>query len=127
MNILKHLSMSDTEPVPEGISEIVSEYSKDFRRIHVNGIYGHISPSGIESIIYSEETMIDDILKSVNLKGKIKIKRIAECYLSIDPIQMKAIHNWLGTKIIEYEKVFGKIPIGDELNTRVSALQDKTG
>ena len=46
------------------------------------------------------------------------MKRTVELDLIIDPINMKAIYNWLGQKIAEYEKVIGKIPSPEEVDSR---------
>ena len=115
--------MSTAERFPE----IISEYSKDFRRIFLAGIYGHVSQSGLEAVVYSEETYIDEVLKTPGLnKEKVKIKRIAECNMIIDPSQMKAIHNWLGEKIEEYEHIFGDILPPDQIVKKLESWNLKS-
>lgn len=108
-------------------TEILTEYSPSFRRIFLTGIYGYISPSGVEFVVYSEQSLIDEIIKSPNLnEGKKKIKRIVECDLIIDPMQMVALHRWLGSKIKEYEHVFSGIPTPDQMNERLKSISTAT-
>ena len=54
------------------------------------------------------------------------LKRVVECELIFDPMQMKTFHKWLGTKIEEYEKVFGHIPSPEELESRTRRLAGET-
>lgn len=54
------------------------------------------------------------------------LKRIVECELIFDPMQMKTFHKWLGTKIEEYEDVFGRIPSPEELQSRTHRLEGET-
>lgn len=99
--------------------EIESEYSPNYRRINVAGIFGGIVPGGLDGIAYSEERRIDKVLKSENLSAaRMSIKRVAEVGLIFDPMQMKATHKWLGDKITEYEKVFGRIPSPEEVDNK---------
>jgi hypothetical protein len=44
------------------------------------------------------------------------LKRVVECELIFDPMQMKTFHKWLGTKIEEYENVSGRIPFHHQRN-----------
>jgi len=109
--------------VSQDQTEILTEYSPSFRRIFLTGIYGYITPSGVEFVAYSEQTLIDEIIKSPNLnEGKKKIKRVVECDLIIDPMQMVAFHRWLGLKIKEYEHVFGTIPTPNQMNERLQSI-----
>jgi len=99
--------------------EIEAEYSPTYRRISVAGIFGGIVPGGLEGVVYSEERRIDKVLKSENLSAaRMSVKRIAEVGLIFDPMQMKATHKWLGDKIAEYERVFGRIPSPEEVDSR---------
>ena len=123
MNVINSLIMTNSDNFPE----ILSEYSKDFRRIYLSGIYGHITSSGVESIVYSEEILLDEALKSPKIdRGHVKIKRTVECMLIIDPTQMVALHNWLDTKIKEYEHVFGKILTPDEIKEKIMSLKQES-
>ena len=102
-----------------GIPEIESEYSPTYKRINVAGMFGGILPSGLEAIVYSEERRVAKVLQSEPLNAaRATVKRTVEVELIIDPLQMKAILNWLGTKIAEYEKLFGRIPSPEELDSR---------
>jgi hypothetical protein len=101
------------------IPEIQSEYSTNYRRINATGIFGGITPSGLEAIVYSEERRADRVLQSPNLSpNRIYIKRTVECELLIDPMQMKSMYRWLEEKIREYERIFGPIPSPEEVSSR---------
>ena len=52
------------------------------------------------------------------------IKRVAECELIIDPMQMKSIAQWLNQKIEDYEKLFGRIPSPEEVENRSRRKDD---
>jgi hypothetical protein len=54
------------------------------------------------------------------------LKRVVECELIFDPMQMKTFHKSLGTKIEEYENVFGRIPSPEELQSRTRRLAGET-
>jgi len=101
------------------IPEIESEYSPLYRRVNVAGLFGGIVPSGLEAVAYSEERRIEKVLKSEPINpSRASLKRTVEVELIIDPLQMKAIHKWMGEKITEYEKLFGTIPSPEELTSR---------
>jgi hypothetical protein len=103
--------------------EIIVEQSPTFKRIIITGIYGSLSPLGSEATIYSEYALADDILKKADLDvKKIKIKRMIECDLIINPQQMVAIRDWLTKKIDEYQNVFGKIPDTSEIQNRLQSF-----
>ena len=102
-----------------GIPEIVSEYSDKFRRIQVSGVFGGVVAGGLEATIYSEQRDIEKVLATAQLAANLtKIKRVIECELIIDPMQMKSIHKWLGKKIGDYEELFSKIPSPEEVQSR---------
>jgi len=102
-----------------GLPEIKSEYSPNFKRINVNGIFGGVRPNGVEAIIYSEQNDIEKVLETQPLSAnRTIIKRIIECELLIDPMQMKSIHKWLTEKIKDYEELIGPIPSPEEVQSR---------
>jgi len=102
-----------------GIPEIHTEKASDYKRVIVGGIFGGVSPGGVEAVVFSEER---DILKVLETDppsgGRIAITRKVECELIISPMQMMSIHKWLGDKIGEYEKLFGHIPSPEEVQSR---------
>jgi len=96
-----------------------SGYSSSYKRIHVSGIFGGIMPGGLEAIIYTEERRADQVLESPTLApSRMTIQRTIEAELIIDPMQMKAIHKWLGDKITEYESLFSRIPSPEEVENK---------
>jgi len=101
------------------LPEIQGEYSQDFRRIIASGMFGRIIPSGLEAIVYSTHSIVDKVLSTEPLSpNRAAIKRVIECELLIDPMQMKSVHMWIGKKIAEYEKIFGTIPSPEEVDSR---------
>lgn len=103
------------------VPEIESEYSPTHKKIQVGGLFGGVMSGGIDAIIYSEDR---DIVKALEFEpiaaGRTKLKRTIECTLFIDPMRMKSIYQWLGEKIQEYEKLFGRIPSPEELESRAN-------
>jgi len=101
------------------IPEIKTEYANTYKKINVAGIFGGIISGGIEATIYSESRMTDRVLETEPISlNRMSIKRIIEADLIIDPMQMKAIHHWLETRINEYEKIFGHIPSPEEIDNK---------
>lgn len=107
------------------VPEITSDYAEDYKKIYVGGIFGGTRPSGVNVVIYSEGMDVKKVLETQPLSAnRTVVKRIAECELIIDPLQMKSIHQWLGDKIKEYEKLFGRIPSPEEINSRATRKPD---
>jgi len=110
-----------------GIPEIKSEYSPTFKRINVNGIFGGVRPSGVEAVIYSEHNDIEKVLETQPLSAnRTIVKRIIECELIIDPMQMKSFHKWLTDKIKDYEELIGPIPSPEEVQSRQKRHKGKS-
>lgn len=101
------------------IPDIESGYSDSFKRIVVSGMFGSVQPIGLNASVYSEYQKVDKVLLSVNPEPtKSVIRRVIECELIIDPMQMKSIYLWLKTKIEEYERIFGTIPSPEEIESK---------
>lgn len=99
-----------------GIPEISCEYSPTYKRILVADIIGGIRPIGVNVTIYSEETDFTTALETHPVSSsRVKIKRIVECELVINPMELKSIHKWFGDKIKEYENTFGHIRSPEEV------------
>lgn len=110
-----------------GLPRIESKYSETYKRINVAGIFGGILPGGVEAVLYSEERRIEEVLQTEPPSGnRTSIRRTIEAELLIDPLQMKSIHKWLGDKISEYEKIFGRIPSPEELESRARRKPGET-
>ncbi|MBS7611797.1 DUF3467 domain-containing protein [Candidatus Bathyarchaeota archaeon] len=93
--------------------EIVKD--PNYRTIIVNGVIGGHRPGFFEVIIYSEEMIAEDTLATLRPEpSKIRVRRILQCRLIIDPVQAKSLAKWLIQHVLEYEKVFGKITTPDE-------------
>ncbi len=107
------------------IPDITSEYAQDYKQVNVAGIFGGARPYGVAAVLYSESMDVSKVLETQPLSlNKIVVKRIAECELVIDPMQMKSIHKWLGEKIAEYEKLFGQIRSPEEVGSRAKHGKD---
>ena len=106
-----------------GLPEIKSEYSPSYRRIYVAGVFGGVVPAGLEALFFSEEKVVDKVLQTEPLaSNRLSIKRVAECELLLDPMQMKSVYKWLGDKIKDYETLFGTIPSPEEIGSRSKRL-----
>ena len=99
-----------------GLPEIRVEKHKDYRTIIVNGVYGGHRPGFFEAIIYTDEIEADEALSTIPPSSeKVKIRRVLQCRLVMDPVQAKSIQQWLTRHIEEYEKKFGKIPLPEKV------------
>jgi len=109
------------------LPEIEGEYSPEFRRIFASGFFGSIQPYGLEAIVFSNHrTGMDKVLSTEPISpNRSTVKRVVECELVIDPMQMKALYNWLDKKIKEYEKIFGNIPAPEEVESRARRKNDE--
>ena len=99
------------------VGEVKIDVVRDdsYRTIVVNGVFGGHRPGFFEAIIYTDEMVADEALSSMPPSPeKVKIRRILQCRLIMDPIQAKSLLNWLSNHISEYEKKFGRIPIPSE-------------
>lgn len=69
-----------------------------------------------EVVIHSDELKATEALANADLAPeRSELKRTLECRLLIDPFQAKLISNWLAKNIMEYEKLYGRIPSPEEL------------
>ena len=108
-----------------GIPEISCEYSPTYKRIVVADIIGGIRPIGIDITIYSEQSDFVAALETHPVSSsRVKIKRIIECELVINPMELKSIHQWLGQKINEFEKLFGPIRSPEEVQSKQKRKDD---
>ncbi len=102
-----------------GIPEISCEYSPTYKRIVVADIIGGIRPSGVSMTVYSEDSDFTAALETHPVSPtRVKIKRIVEAELVIDPMELKSIHKWLADKIKEYENTFGQIRSPEEIDSK---------
>lgn len=102
-----------------GIPEITCEYSPTYKKIIVADVLGGIRPIGVSMTVYSEDSDFTAALETHPISpGRVKIKRIVECELVINPMELKSIYAWLGDKIKEYEDTFGPIRSPEEITSR---------
>ena len=93
--------------------------SPNFRTIIADRFFGGIDSMGLKAKIFSEQTDIENVINTEDIKKQQPILvRTIECELIIKPEQMKAFHLWLEGKIEEYETVYGKIPSPEEVSKR---------
>lgn len=87
----------------------------NYRTIIVNGVIGGHRPGFFEAIVYSEEMISEDALAKLRPEpSKIRVRRVLQCRLIIDPVQAKSLAKWLAQHVSEYEKTFGRIITPDE-------------
>ena len=102
-----------------GMPEIESEESPTYKRIVVAGVFGGARPGGVHATLYSERPNSLKVLATHPPDpSRVLLRRIIECELIIDPLQMKTTHSWLGKQIDEYEKLYGTIPSPEEVESR---------
>lgn len=91
--------------------------SQQFRVVHVDGIVGGLTPRGVVSMVaYSErvaipQVTIHDIDKGVLVQkprdqmGRSGIVREMEVDMMLDISTAKALHKWLGERLVEAKKL----------------------
>jgi hypothetical protein len=103
--------MSDTKS-----PEIQVREHPNFRTINVNGVFGGARGMYFDIVLFSDESKVASALSSLKIAPeRTTINRTLECRLIIDPLNAKAISQWLMLSITEYEKQFGRIPSPEEL------------
>ena len=108
-----------------GLPEIETETSSTYKRIPIAGLFGGPRPGGVHAILYSETMNAQKTLMTQPPEPqRIILKRVIECELIIDPLQMKSIYKWLGEKIKEYETLYGPIPSPEEIESRSRRTQE---
>lgn len=100
------------------LPEFEGETSPNFKKIFVEGVIGNVDSIGLEMLVYSHQRVVDKALATEPISyNRTRYKRIAECELVLSPAQLKSVYAWLGSKLEEYEAIFGKIPTNQELQT----------
>jgi hypothetical protein len=93
----------------------------NYRTINVSGVFGGAKAMFFEVILYSDEMKSTEALASAEVAPeRASIKRTLECRLVIDPFQAKSIGMWLMNNVTQYEKIFGRIPSPEELQSKGS-------
>ena len=96
--------------------EIQVKEHPNFRTINVNGGFGGARGMYFDIVLFSDESKVSSALSTIGTAPeKTTINRTLECRLIIDPLNAKAISQWLMLNIAEYEKQFGRIPSPEEL------------
>ena len=96
--------------------EIQVREHPNFRTINVNGVFGGARGMYFDIVLFSDESKVASALSSLTIAPeRTTINRTLECRLIIDPLNAKAISQWLMLSITEYEKQFGRIPSPEEL------------
>ena len=96
--------------------EIQVKEHPNFRTINVNGVFGGVRGMYFDIVLFSDESKVGSALSTIRTAPeKTTINRTLECRLIIDPLNAKAISQWLMLSIAEYEKQFGRIPSPEEL------------
>jgi len=86
-----------------------------YKTIIVNGMFGGHRPGYFEAIVYTDELEAKEALGTVSLAPeRAFIKRTIRCRLVMDPVTAKSTAHWLMNHIVEYERIFGKIPFPPE-------------
>lgn len=111
----------ESNGIPAVPSVISFHYDKsaEFRSYHVDGAYGGLSPRGfINMAVYAERHPIPqrvdlavkgstkdgvELGEEVYREGKEGVFRELQCNLIMDVGAAKAVHKWLGDKLVEFE------------------------
>jgi hypothetical protein len=99
-----------------------TQYASTYKQIPVNAFTGNTTEKGIELRAYTEEH--DFTPQEPPQPNSVYVLKTIETCLVINPMQAKSLHQFLGSKIKEYEDVYGTIPSYEEVNKK---LQEKAG
>jgi hypothetical protein len=110
-----------------GTPEIEVNENPNFRTINVGGVYG--SPMGMrfEVIVYSEHLDATKALASAQQNTNAKVSRTLECRLVIDPLQAKAIAQWLTAHVNAFESQYGHIPSAEDWERNATSNEPLLG
>lgn len=98
-----------------------NEYASTYKQIPVSAFVTTLSEKGLEMTAYVEEE--EDFKPEGTIQpGVIYVKRTLETRLAVNPLQLKLLHSLIGRQLENYEKVYGKIPTPEEVNTRIAEL-----
>lgn len=89
--------------------KIEDKRSPDYKSHFVTNVFGGLTPEDGKIVFIRDEVML-----KTNLEGVIKIGEVNREYLSeihLTPSQFKRIALWMNENVIQYEKIFGEIPI----------------
>jgi len=96
------------------------EKSPLYKNVHVDGVFGGITPKGLINISFYLErgaipkkiinsiTEKNTIGSEISREGKEGIIREIECGVILDINTAKLINKWLSDKIKEHKKIFSK-------------------
>ena len=102
-----------------GVPDITVEKDEKYKTINVNGFFGGMKDMLLEVLFFSQQLDADKALVQNQPDGtRAEYKRIVEARIIIDPQTMKNFVEWLNTKIVEYEKVYGQILTFKESNDK---------
>lgn len=95
------------------------EKSEEYREIHLDGVFGGITPNGAKMVIYTEEH--EPQIKPGGKPGDMelgKITREVQAELHLSPVQFKSLFKWMKKHLENYEDRFGEIEIQVEKEKR---------
>jgi len=90
-------------------------YDPNYRTIVVNGLVGRPIPGFLEAMIYTDESVVDEVLKGNLLEGNTPIKRVVQCRLVIPISAAKTIAKWFNDWIKEYDTKIGEFRSSEEM------------
>ena len=89
-------------------------YDPNYRTIVVNGLVGRPIPGFLEAMIYTDESVVDEVLKGNSLEGNARIKRVVQCRLVIPISAAKIIAKWFDDWVKEYDAKTGEFRPSEE-------------
>jgi hypothetical protein len=99
----------------------------NYRTINVTGIFGSQHSMNFEILLYSDEWTAKEALStSVSAPERSILKRTIETRLLISPFTTKLIAHWLNQNIAEYERIYGRIPSPEEVQSKLRRPTDST-
>lgn len=105
----------------QNLPDVETKYHEQFRTFNVDGIFGGMRGMHLEAILYSDEMETEQALSTAQAQPqKTKVKRTIQSRLIIDPLEAKIIIQWLTAQINQYEKLFGRVPSPEELESKAS-------
>jgi hypothetical protein len=105
--------------------KVRTQYASTYRQISVSAFNGNATEKGIELTAYTDEQ--DFVPPEQPDPNTVYLLRTLETHLTINPMQAKSLHEFLGLKLKEYEEIYGAIPTFEDVKSRIEGKMQARG
>lgn len=94
------------------VPDFEEKWSKDFRSINVDSIFGGISPKGAKVTIQTD--INSPAIKKRGKPGQQELGKVIkknQIQLEMSPVQFKSVVRWMQKQLKKYEETYGEIDL----------------